>query len=131
VYIRQAAVGQVIAYSIDQVNWNEMFWASYIQNTDTAAGVLTIEFITDITIDATIGGNNGYLVCASDNIQIGSRILKPDGTRPVITIEGVTNYPGFIRNGTGDGGGGGGQNGYNNIFVMNLEIRSAGVGRLV
>ena len=121
VYIRQAAVGQVVAYSIDQVNWNEMYWASYIQNTDTAAGVLTIEFITDITIDATIGGNNGYLVCASDNIQIGSRMLKPDGTRPVITIDGVTNYPGFIRNGLN------GLNGYNNVYVMNLEIRSAGV----
>ena len=121
VYIRQAAVGQVVAYSIDQVNWNEMYWASYIQNTDTAAGVLTIEFITDITIDATIGGNNGYLVCASDNIQIGSRILKPDGTRPVITIDGVTNYPGFIRNGLN------GLNGYNNVYVMNLEIRSTGV----
>ena len=48
-------------------------------------------------------------------------MLKPDGTRPVITIDGVTNYPGFIRNGLN------GLNGYNNVYVMNLEIRSAGV----
>jgi len=128
VYIRQTAVGQIVEYSTDQSNWNQMYWASYIQNTNTAAGVLTIEFITDITIDATIGGNNGYLVCSSENIQIGSRVLKPDGTRPIITINGITNYPGFIQNGTG---GGGGTSGYNNIFVMNLEIRAVGATDLV
>jgi len=127
VYIRQIAVGQIVEYSTDQTTWFQMYWASYIQNTNTAAGVLTIEFITDITIDATIGGNNGYLVCSSENIQIGSRVLKPDGTRPVITINGITNYPGFIQNGTG----GGGANGYNNIFVMNLEIRATGATDLV
>jgi hypothetical protein len=128
VYIRQAAVGQIVEYSTDESNWNEMYWASYIQNTNTAAGVLTIEFVTDITIDVTIGGNNGYLVCSSENIQIGSRVLKPDGTRPIITINGITNYPGFIQNGTG---GGGGTGGYNNIYVMNLEIRAAGSTDLV
>ncbi len=128
VYIRQTAVGQIVEYSTDESNWIQMYWASYIQNTNTAAGVLNIEFITDITIDATIGGNNGYLVCNSDNIQIGSRQLKPDGTRPIITINGITNYPGFIQNGTG---GGGGTSGYNNIFVMNLEIRAAGSTDLV
>ena len=128
VYIRQAAVGQIVEYSIDQSNWYEMYWASYIQNTNTAAGVLTIEFITDITIDAVIGGNNGYFICNTDNIQIGSRLLKSDGTRPIITINGITNYPGFVQNGTGNGGG---TNGYNNIYVMNLEIRAAGITDLV
>jgi hypothetical protein len=121
VYIRQTAVGQHVEYSIDQENWFEIYWNSYIHNSNTAAGILTIEFITDITIDATIGSGNGYFVCNSDNIQIGSRVLKSDGTRPVITIDGVTNYPGFVQNGTGNGGG---TNGYNNIYVMNLEIRA-------
>lgn len=129
VYIRQAAVGQIVEYSIDnQVNWYELYWYSHIHNSNTASGVLTIEFITDITIDATIGGNNGYFICITDNIQIGSRVLKPDGTRPVITINGVTNYPGFVQNGSGNGGG---TSGYNNIFVMNLEIRAAGATDLV
>lgn len=128
VYIRQTAVGQIVEYSIDQVNWFEIYWSSYIHNSNTSLGVLTIEFITDITIDATIGGNNGYFVCSTDNIQIGSRLLKPDGTRPIITINGITNYPGFVQNGTGNGGG---ASGYNNIYVMNLEIRAAGTTDLV
>jgi hypothetical protein len=128
VYIRQTAVGQIIEYSIDQITWYELYWFSYIYNSDTSLGVLTIEFVTDITIDATIGGNNGYFVCNTDNIQVGSRVLKPDGTRTVITIDGITNYAGFIQNGTGNDGG---TNGYNNIYVMNLEIRATGGAHLV
>lgn len=128
VYVRQVAVGQIVEYSIDQLTWHELYWFSYIQNSDTSLGLLTIEFITDITFDMMIGGNNGYFICNSDNIQIGSRVLKPDGTRPVITINGITNYPGLIQNGTG---GGGGTNGYNNIYVMNLEIRATGGANLV
>jgi hypothetical protein len=128
VYIRQTAVGQNVEYSIDQITWYELYWFSHIYNSDTSLGVLTIEFVTDITIDATIGGDNGYFVCNTDNIQVGSRVLKPDGTRPVITIDGITNYAGFIQNGTGNGGG---TNGYNNIYVMNLEIRAAGGAHLV
>jgi hypothetical protein len=128
VYVRQVAVGQHVEYSIDQENWFEVYWSSYIHNSNTAAGILTIEFITDITIDTTIGSNNGYFICNSDNIQIGSRVLKPDGTRTVITINGITNYPGLIQNGTGNGGG---TNGYNNIYVVNLEIRATGGAHLV
>jgi hypothetical protein len=127
VYIRQTAVGQHVEYSIDQSNWFVINWHSYIHNSNTSLGVLTIEFITDITIDTTIGSGNGYFVCNSDNIQIGSRVLKSNGTRPVITIDGVTNYPGFVQNGTGNGGG---TNGYNNIYVMNLEIRATGGAHL-
>ena len=127
IYIRQSAVGQNVEYSINQSNWFVINWHSYIHNSNTSLGVLTIEFVTDITIDATIGANNGHFVCNSDNIQIGSRVLKSDGTRPVITIDGVTNYPGFVQNGTG---GGGGTNGYNNIYVMNLEIRATGGAHL-
>lgn len=122
VFIRQSAVGQAIEFSSDQSDWYEISWPCYIQNTNTSLGVLTVEFITNITIDATIGGNNGYFVVNTENIQVGSRVLKTDGTRPVITINGVTNYAGAIQNGTGNGGG---ANGYNNIFVMNLEIRAA------
>ena len=128
VYLRQTAVGQNVEYSIDQSSWSQVYWPSYLNNTNTAAGVLTIEFITDITIDAMIGGNNGYFMVSSENIQIGSRILKPDGTRPIITINGITNYAGFIQNGTGNGGG---TNGYNNIYVVNLEIRALGGAHLI
>jgi hypothetical protein len=122
-YIRQTAVGQELEFSSDQISWYQVYWPCYIQNTNTSLGVLTIEFITDITIDATIGGNNGYFVAISENIQMGSRVLKSDGTRPVITINTITNYIGLIQNGTN--GNGSVHNGHNNIFVMNLEIRAA------
>ncbi len=128
IYVRQTAVGQVLEFSNDQTSWSEIYWPSYIQNTNTSLGVLTVEFITDITIDTTVGGNNGYFMVNSENIQVGSRVLKPDGTRPVITINDITNYAGLIRNGTGNGGG---TNGYNNIYIMNLEIRAMGSAHLV
>lgn len=127
VYIRQSAVGQVLQYSSDQALWSQVNWPCYIQNTNTTLGVLTVEFITDITIDATIGGNNGYFIIDSEKIQVGSRVLKPDGTRPVITIDTITNYAGLIQNGTNGGGG----SGYNSVFIMNLEIRATGGAHLV
>ena len=128
-YIRQTAVGQELEISSDQISWYQVYWPCYIQNTNTSLGVLTIEFITDITIDATIGGNNGYFIVNSENIQVGSRVLKPDGTRPAITIDTITNYKGLIQNGTN--GNGAGHNGYNNMYVMNLEIRATGGAHLV
>jgi hypothetical protein len=129
IYIRQTAVGQELEFSSDQVSWYQVDWPCIIQNTNTSLGVMTVEFITNITIDATIGGNNGYFVVNSENIQVGSRVLKPDGTRPVITIDTITNYEGLIRNGTN--GNGGGHNGYNSVFIMNLEIRATGGAHLV
>lgn len=128
IYIRQSAIGQVLEFSSDQTSWFQVQWPCYIQNTNTSLGVITVEFITDITIDTTIGGNNGYFIVSTENIQVGSRVLKPNGTRPVITIHGITNYAGFIQNGTGNGGG---TNGYNNIYIMNLEIRATGGAHLV
>ena len=128
IYVRQTAVGQVLEFSNDQTSWSEVYWPSYIQNTNTSLGVLTVEFVTNISIDTTIGGDNGYFIVNSENIQVGSRVLQPDGTRPVITINGITNYAGLIRNGTGNGGG---TNGYSNIYIMNLDIRAMGGAHLV
>lgn len=122
VYIRQAAVGEPLYYSIDMVSWTEMFlYTIEIINSDQPLGLLTIEFITDITIDGTVGGGaNGYFICGSNGIQFGSRTLKPDGTRPVITIHGITNYRGLIQNGNSFG------NGNGDVYAMNLEIRASG-----
>jgi hypothetical protein len=129
IYVRQTAVGQELEFSSDQSSWFQVYWPCHIQNTNTSLGVLTVEFITDITIDTTIGGNNGYFVAISENIQMGSRVLKSDGTRPAITIDTITNYAGLIQNGTN--GNGSGHNGYNNMYVMNLEIRATGGAHLV
>jgi hypothetical protein len=122
VYIRQAAVGEPLYYSIDMVSWTEMFlYITQIINSDQPLGLLTIEFITDITIDGTVGGGaNGYFICGSNGIQFGSRTLKPDGTRPIITIHGITDYLGLIQNGNSFG------NGAGDIYAMNLEIRASG-----
>jgi hypothetical protein len=90
-------------------------------NSDQPLGLLTIEFITDITLDGTVaGGANGYFICGSNGIQFGSRTLKPDGTRPIITISGITDYPGLIQNGNSGG------NGNGDVYAMNLEIRASG-----
>jgi len=121
VYIRQAAVGEPLYYSIDMVSWTEMFlYITEFINSDQPLGNLTIEFITDITIDTTIGGTSSYFICGSNGIQFGSRILKPDGTRPIITIHGITDYPGLIQNGNSGG------NGAADIYAMNMEIRASG-----
>ena len=126
VYLRQTAVGQTVSYSTDQETWSDFFWHCSFVNNNTSLGLLNIEFITDITIDATgVGGQNGYFLCGSESIQFGSITLKSDGTRPIITIDGVTDYPGLIQNG------GSGFDGYNNIYIMNLEMRVSGGTTLV
>ncbi len=120
VYLRQQTVGGDVEYSIDQVTWYTVYWLCILYNTDTSLGTLTVELLTDITLDGTVGGSYGYFVCQTDKIQIGSTSLKADGTRPVITVDGIANYPGFINNGTS------GSNGYQNITVVNLTLVAAG-----
>jgi hypothetical protein len=124
VYIKQSAVGELLYYSIDMVSWMELFlYTTEFINSDQLLGLLTIEFITDITLDGTVAeGANCYFICGSSGIQFGSRTLKPDGTRPVITIHGIIDYPGLIQNGNSIGSG----NGIGDIYIMNLEIRASG-----
>ena len=51
-------------------------------------------FTTNITIsNTTVGtGTNGYFIC-------GSNYITFEGNNNTLTIDGVTNYPGFIKNG--------------------------------
>lgn len=117
IYIRQQGIGQPIQYSADRIFWNNFYvYSIIVTNYNTAKGILKIEFITDITFDISIGDTYGFFYCNSDNIQFGSTSLKEDGTRPIITINGITGYPGLIRNGTNL------LNGFNNIYVFNLNI---------
>jgi hypothetical protein len=110
VHLRQ--MGSIVEYSTNQTDWYEIYWPIYVQNTDTGLGVVTIEWLTDITLT----NPNAYFVCASPNIQFGSNQLKEDGSRPKITLDGVTNYTGLIRNYQF------GTTGYNTIYVYNLEV---------
>ncbi len=125
IYLRQTAVGDPITYRTDDSPWNSLYWPITFINDNTSLGNLNIVLVSDITIDTTIGGTSSYFICGSSSIQFGARTLKPDGTRPVITIDGITDYPGLIHNGDS------GSNGYGNIYVMNLELRSSGSATLV
>lgn len=90
-----------------------------ITNNNTSLGVLKIVFVSNITLNESLpGGINKYFVCGSSHLQFGSESLNNDGTRPKITIDDVSSYPGFIQNGSSGG------NGFSNIYIYNLEILS-------
>ena len=81
---------------------------------NTGTSILKVLFENDLILN----GVNGYFICGSGNIQFGSTSLNTNGTRPVITLDGLVNYPGLIQNGAV------GVNGYANIYVYNLAVRS-------
>jgi len=114
VYIRQMEGS--LEYSYDQTSWYLFTTPTTIINTDTGVGILTVDFVSDFEFTSI----NDYFICGSTNIQFGSASLKIDGSRPIITINGVTNYPGLIQNGTS------GANGYSNIYVYNLVVAGTG-----
>jgi hypothetical protein len=124
VYMQQTAVGQPVIFSTelhsDISTWSTMSWPCYVFNNNTELGMLNIVFISNITI----GDVYGYFICGTQNIQFGSQMLMPNGHRPVITLDGIVNYPGFIKNGDS------GTNGYNMVHIMNLDIRTSGASTL-
>lgn len=107
-FVRQS--GSDFESSDDQINWFPFPLPINVINTDTSAGVFTIEFTTDMTLTTA----NDYFICGSSHIQFGSSSLKTDGARPMITIAGVINYPGLIQN----------SDGHSNIYIYNLEVKS-------
>lgn len=105
-----------LEFTNDRITWYTVFFPCGLVNTNTSLGFFTIELDTDITL-TTI---NDYFVLLSSDIQIGSRTLKTDGTRPRIVLDGIANYPGIFQNGTQYG------NGQNNLRIYNLVIDSIG-----
>lgn len=99
VYIRQNGLNQ--EYSNDQITWNVITWPFIVY------GGQTVEFINDLTLTSV----DSYLTCNNDYITIGSPTVKPDGSKYTITLDGVINYEGFIRN-----------SGCNNVKIFNLNI---------
>jgi hypothetical protein len=119
-YLRQ--IEGYTAFSTDQQDWYTFSWPATVSNSDTSLGFVTVEWTTDMTIDST----NMYFICGSSHIQFGSKSLRDDGTRPVITVT-ATDYTGLIQNGMGPQQGTPGLNpsqlnGYSNIRVYNLFI---------
>lgn len=113
VYIRY--VEGDIMFSTDQDSWYYTTFPCQVTNTDTSLGILKVLFTTDVIIN----NSNFYYICASDKIQFGSTLLNDDGSIPNITITDVSDYLGFIQNGTDS------VDGYNYIYVFNLEVSSS------
>ena len=112
VYIRQ--IGSDIQFSTNELIWTTFTFPCTVLNTDISGGNVIVSFSTDITLTSV----NDYFICGSTNLQFGSSSLKNDGTRPIITIDGVTDYMGLVENGTSS------SNGYNDIKIINLEVLS-------
>jgi len=92
--------------------YTDITWPCTVQNTNPGGPTLKVLFENDATLSVA----NSYFICGSSNIQFGSTALKTDGTRPVVTVDGLVNYPGLIQNGAV------GVNGYANIHVYNLQV---------
>jgi len=115
VYIRQNA--SVVEFSTNASTWSTINFPMTVRNTSPGSGIVQVLFTTDITMTSALG----YFICGTNSIQFGSRTLKTDGTRPLITINySGNNYPGLIQNGIT------GVNGYNNIYVINLRVAASG-----
>lgn len=111
VYISQD--GNSYYYRINDGDPIDLFFPIGIQNTNPAESVLKVFFTTDLTFSSEEGnpGVNGYFDMASDSIQIGNTTLNANGTKTTITLDGVINYGGFIRN-----------SGSSNILLYNLNV---------
>jgi hypothetical protein len=96
-------------------------WPVTVTNT-APTSYLKVYFTTDITLT---GGADRFFICGSEYLQFGNTTLNSDGTRPLVTIQNVVNYPGLIRNGTS------GSDGYTNIAIVNLNILSEGTSSLL
>lgn len=110
-----------IEYSLNYgYTWDLIsMWPIRIINTTPSlsmASMVKVMFTTDITFTNI----QQYFICGSSHIQFGSHRLNANGTRPKITISSVSGYGGLIQNGTTT------VNGYNSIFVFNLELLSTG-----
>lgn len=116
IYISENA--GTIFYRINNGSNNQISsWPATVTNTNPgSSSILKILFETNITLTSALH----FFVCGSQYLQFGSTSLNSNGTRYQIIIDGVSNYPGLIRNGIG------GISGVSNIFVYNLQVSSNG-----
>ena len=95
-------------------------WQIILNNTNATLNEtnrLVITFLTNITITNA----NNYFVVNTNYITI-------DGNNKTVTISGVTNYPGLIKNGIS---GVPGTNGKSNITVQNINITTSNGASLI
>lgn len=125
--VRQLNPGALIEINVDNTGWVPIYnvptpgaldWPITIIDDPSRPPqeYLQIVFTTDITLTQ----NNQYFICDTDYILFGKTSLNADGSRPTINISNVTNYPGFIQNGTNI------NPGNNYITVTNINVVSNG-----
>ncbi len=114
IYISEAEGS--IYYRINSGSLNPIgTWPVTLQNTNPT-NYIKVFFETDITFNNSLGATDCYFECMTNYIQIGNDLLNVDGTRTVVTIDGISNYAGLVKNGDS------GNNGYDNIQVQNIGV---------
>jgi hypothetical protein len=103
----------LVEYSTDQSTYTPIAatanWPVTITNTNPGVGsILRVVAIQNLTITAGYGDTSGYLIA-------GSEYLTFDGSGNTITLDGITDYPGFINN-----------NNNGNIAVQNFTTTRSG-----
>ena len=74
----------------------------------TSVSPVVVTFGEDITFNST----DQYFIIDSEYVTI-------DGSNNTVTIDGVTNYPGLVRNGTSSA------NGYSNVTIQNINMSTS------
>jgi hypothetical protein len=103
-------------YKLNDGDWQSLTFPLIITNTNgsPASNILKVLFTTNLTfLD-----DSGYIQPNSDGIQIGDTVLRNDGTKPTITIDGVSNYGGFVSNT------------YSYVSVYNIHVTAINGGAL-
>lgn len=123
IYIRDNA--GTVEYRINDGLWNSVSFALYINNinADPANNILKVIFTTNITVSNW----NDNFWAGTDGIQFGSKSLNADGSRPTITVNNAPKYRGVFLNGVG---GVSPSNGYNHIYIYNLNVVATGTSTL-
>ena len=107
IYMRQNAGN--IEYSNDGTSWTSL---SLPTINNIGAGTLTVELVGDFTLSSA----DAYIIANSDNITIQGAGGSENPT--IITISDVSDYPGFIQNGSAF------SNGYNNVTVSDIFVNA-------
>ena len=115
IYLRQLGATSVVEYSADvnAATWTTVTWPLTIVNSNTSA-VLTVQLTTDITFSSSIGDINGYIIIGSDSITINGSYLG--SANKLVTINGITNYPGLVQNGSS------GVSARRNLTIQNIGV---------
>jgi hypothetical protein len=122
IYIRQVVDPNQFEYKINEGDWTVFTFPVKFFNTsvDRSNNILKIIFTTDLNLSST----GDYISVGSDGLQFGSTSLETNQSPRIITISGVTDYPGLIQNGFGDEESGESGNSY--IYVVNIQITNSG-----